>query len=623
MDRRFLNHYNIELQHLRSTAAEFANQFPKVAGRLALDRDGKEACADPFVERLLEGVAYLSARVQTKLDAEFPRFTQTLLETVYPHYLAPVPSMAVVRFEVANQPGQIPDGFSLARGTKLRSILGRDERTACEYRTAHELELWPIEIIEAQYHTRDVGTLDLPKELGARAAIRIRLKSAEALASLSLDRLTFFLRGADEVPVRLYEQIFARGRGVAVRPVGSAQRQPYTTLPAASVRRVGFREDEAMLPADPRGFSGYGLLREYFAFPQRFLFVEVSGLNPALRRCEGDTVDLVFPLGEPEIRLENRVDASCFELFCVPVVNLFPKRTDRVALSNRFSEFHIVADKTRPLDFEIYRLESVTGYGSENSEGQEFKPFYLAQDSSVNAPAFFTTHRVPRVLTEKEQRHGGGSSYGGSEVYISLVDPTAAPYRTELQELGIAALCTNRHLPLQMTRDLGTTDFTLEENAPILGIRCLSGPTAPRPSNAEGNLAWRTISHLALNYLSLVDLDGERGAVPLRDILSLYCSEGEMHMRREIEGLVSARAKAIVRRVEREGPIAFARGLEVAVKFNETAFEGSGVFILGAVLEQFFARYVSMNSFTETVIETEQRGEIMRWPPQLGRKPLI
>lgn len=623
MDRRFLNQYNIELQHLRLTAAEFANQFPKVAGRLALDREGKEVCPDPFVERLLEGFAYLSARVQTKLDAEFPRFTQTLLETVYPHCLAPVPSMAVVRFEVANQPGQMSDGFTVTRGTKLLSVLGRDERTACEYRTAHELQLWPMDIVEAQYHTRDVGALDLPKELGARAAIRLRLKSTEALASFSLDRLTFFLRGADEVPVRLYEQIFARSLGAALRPVGSAQRQPYITLPTTNIRRVGFREEESMLPADSRGFSGYRLLREYFAFPQRFLFVEVSGLNPALRRCEGDTVDLVLPLREPEVRLEGRVDASCFALFCVPAINLFPRRTDRVALSNRFSEFHIVADKTRPLDFEIYRLESVKGYGAENTDGQEFKPFYQAQDATSNAPAYYTTNRTPRVLTQKEQMHGRISSYGGSEVYISLVDPSSAPYRTSLQELGIAALCTNRHLPLQMARGLGSSDFNLEENVPATAVRCVSGPTAPRPSNAEGNVAWRTISHLALNYLSLVDLDGERGAVPLRDILNLYCSEGETHMRREIQGLLSARAKAVVRRVEREGPIAFARGLEITVRFDETAFEGSGVFLLGAVLEQFFARYVSMNSFTETVIETEQRGEIMRWPPQLGRKPLI
>ena len=282
MDRRFLNQYNIELQHLRSTAAEFASQFPKVAGRLALDREGKEVCPDPFVERLMEGFAYLTARVQTKLEAEFPRFTQTLLETVYPHCLAPVPSMAVVRFEVSNQPGQMAEGHTVARGASSRSAVGQDERTACEYRTAHELQLWPIEIVEAQYHTRDVGTLDLPKELGARAAIRLRLKAADPLATLSLDRLSFFLRGPDEVPVRLYEQIFARGNGAALRPVGSTQRQTYTTLPPASVRRVGFREDEALLPGDARSFSGYRLLREYFAFPQRFLFFEVSGTQSRL-----------------------------------------------------------------------------------------------------------------------------------------------------------------------------------------------------------------------------------------------------------------------------------------------------------------------------------------------------
>ena len=156
MDRRLLNHYNIELAHLRQTAAEFAQEFPKIAGRLALDREAKEICPDPFVERLLEGFAFLTARVQVKLDAEFPRLTQSLLETVYPQYLCPMPSMAIVRFEPDHQ-AVPPESYLIPRGTVLRSNLRPGDRTACEYRTAHDVQLWPLRLNEARYYTRDVS----------------------------------------------------------------------------------------------------------------------------------------------------------------------------------------------------------------------------------------------------------------------------------------------------------------------------------------------------------------------------------------------------------------------------------------------------------------------------------
>lgn len=623
MDARFLNAYNIELQHLRQRAAEFAAEYPKIAGRLSLDKEGMEICPDPFVERLLEGCAYMSARVQMKLEAEFPRFTQNLLETVYPHYLSPVPAMAIVKFDVNPQAGAMNDGFPIARGTKLRSILGKDDRTACEFRTAHEVTLWPIRIIEAQYYTRDVVGLELPRHLSARAAIRLRLQSAEPFHILNLDRLSIFLRGADDVPSALYEQIFARGIGIAVRPAQTGKRHEYSVLPQSNIRPVGFTPEESLLPTGPRGFGGYALLREYFAFPQRFLFFELTGLNSVLRQCQSTSVDVVIPIREQDLRLENRVDAGAFELFAAPVVNLFSKRTDRVEVSDRFSEFHVVADKTKPLDFEIYEIESVTAFEAGGTEGQEFQPFYRAQDTDVKSRAYYTTNRVPRLLTDKEKRTRQTSAYAGTEVYISLVDANCAPYGSNVQQLGIRALCTNRHLPLQMIHDTSGSDFTLEENAPVTGVRCISGPVPPRLPVTHGAAAWKTLSHFSLNYLSLADLDERTGAVPLRDMLSLYCPENAAHMRREIEGLLNVTSKPIVRRVDRPGPLAFARGLEVRLRFNESYFEGSGVFLLSAVLEQFLARYVSLNSFTETVVETEQRGEIMRWPAQPGRKNLL
>jgi len=624
MDDRFLDHYNKELRHLREMSGEFAREFPKIAGRLALDKDARDICPDPYVERLLEGFAWLAARVHLKLDAEFPRFTQSLLETVYPHYLCPVPSMAVVRFDPEEKDTALVPGVVVKRGTLLRSSIGKGERTACTFQTAHDVRLLPLKIAEVRYFTRDVGELNLPRDLHAKAALRIRLQCTlpVPLKDIALDPLTFFLRGADETPSQLYEQIFARKCGLVVQSATERGRT-LATLPASNIRRVGFGDREALLPPSPRSFEGYRLLREYFAFPQRFLFFETAGFAEAVKQCSDNQIDLVIALKEQDTRLEGRIDATFVDLFCSPAINLFPKQLDRISLSDRFSEFHIVPDRNRPLDFEVFELESVTGFGATAGEEREFRPFYLAKDTDLGTGAFYTTNRVPRVLTAKEKQFGLKSAYSGSELYLSLVDASAAPYRSDLRQLGLRALCTNRHLAIQMAKGIGRTDFTMEVNAPVTSIRVLAGPTLPRPSQAEGRFSWRLVSHLALNYLSILDSKGQEGAGALRDILRLYTDPNDTQTSKQIEGLHSVQSKPVIRRVRTPGPITFARGLEITVNFDELAYEGTGVFILGAVLEQFFARYVSLNSFTETVIKTQQRGQIMVWPAQVGRRQIL
>jgi type VI secretion system protein ImpG len=624
MDERLLEHYNTELRHLRETAGEFAREFPKIAGRLSLGADAKEICPDPYVERLLEGFAWLAARIHLKLDAEFPRFTQSLLETVYPHYLSPIPSMAVVRLDPEESDGALAPGVAIPRGTLLRSNLGKTDRTACTFQTAQNVRLLPLRVAEARYFTRDISELNLPPEQHGRAALRIRLQATAAVPfeAIKADPITFFVRGADEFPTMIFEQIFARKNALVVQ-AGNERGKTLGVFSAANIRRVGLADDEALLPPSPRSFEGYRLLREYFAFPQRFLFFEVSGFANAVALNKGDLLDLVIVLDDVDTRLEGRVEASCFELFCTPAINLFSKTLDRINLSDRFSEFHVVADKNRPLDFEIFEIQDVTGFGAVAGEEQPYRPFYLAKDTDLSSGAFYTTNRVPRVLTAKEKQFGRRSSYAGTEVFLSLVDANAAPYRSELRQLGIKALCTNRHLPIQMAVGVGKSDFTMDVSAPVASIRCLSGPTLPKPSMAEGRFSWRLISHLSLNYLSLLNAKGEEGAAALRDILKLYTDASDRQTARQIEGLLSVSSKPIVRRVQAPGPITFARGLEITAKFDEAAFEGTGVFLLGAVLEQFFAKYVSLNSFTETIIRTQQRGEIMQWPAQMGRRQII
>jgi type VI secretion system protein ImpG len=638
MDKRLLDLYNLELRHLRETTAEFARDFPKIAGRLSLDREAKEICPDPYVERLLEGFAFLAARVHLKLDAEFPRFTQGLLETVYPDYLCPIPSMAIVKFEPDEQEGALAAGVVLKRGTLLRNLLGKGERTACTFSTAHDVRLLPLVLTEARYFIRDTAELNLPRELGARAAFRLRLRKTlpDPFGEIGVDPLMLHIRGADELPGQVYEQIFAHKSALVIQSPADRKTcgQP---LPPTCIRRVGFAPDQALLPPAPRGFEGYRLLREYFAFPQRFLFLELSGFQDALSQASGEEVDLVIALNEPDSRLEGQVDKTCFELFCTPAINLMEKTLDRVLISEGFSEFHVVPDRNRPLDFEIYQLTSVSGYGETPDQEQQFLPFYQARDTDLETSAFYTMHRVPRLFSDRERLTGRRASYAGTDAFISIVDADMAPFRPDLKQLGIRALCTNRHLPIQMAKGVGPTDFTIDVSAPVNAIRILQGPTFPRPSLVlagqdpgrpqlpSGRFAWRLISHLALNYLSLRDREpgSATGAEGLREMLKLYADPNDRQTLKQIDGIRSVGYRPIVRRVETPGPITFARGLEITVQFDETAFEGQGVFVLGAVLEQFFAKYVSLNSFTETVIATQQRKEIMRWPAQIGKRQIL
>lgn len=627
MDPRLLEYYNRELRFMREMGGELAAELPKIAARLGLETF---ECADPYVERLLEGFAFLAARVQLKIDAEFPAFTQHLLEMVYPHYLAPTPSMTVVELQPDLQEGALAEGFDVPRDTVLRSTPGKGAVTPCEYRTAHPVRLWPMELTAAEYfsHTGPITRPDLPILKRSKAGIRLRLRTTANLTFAQLapgrpERIApvLFLQGADQLPFELYARILGDTVGMLVQPV--ARPVPWIeTLPATAVRPLGFEEEEALLPYAPASFQGYRNLHEYFAFPQRFLFLALEGLGPVLRRIAAPEVDLILLLAQPAPTLERVLDASNFALHCAPAVNLFPKRFDRIHLNDAGPEYHVLPDRTRPMDFEVYRVDSVLGYGVGNTETREFKPFYTPahRGQGLGHPAYYSVHRLPRRLSARQQLQGPRSSYVGSEVFVNLVDSSRAPWASDLRQLGVAGLCTNRDLPLHLTVGGGKTDFTLESGAPVRAVRVRAGPTPPRPSHAHGDTAWRLISHLSLNYLSIADTDGGTGAAALRELLALYGDLSDPDVRKQVEGIRQVGSRPIVRRIPGVRPVTYGRGLEILLDCDETAFEGTSAFLLAAVLAQFFARYCTVNSFTETVLKTD-RGEIMRWPATLGRRP--
>jgi type VI secretion system protein ImpG len=372
-----------------------------------------------------------------------------------------------------------------------------------------------------------------------------------------------------------------------------------------------------------RSFQGYRLLQEYFSFPARFRFFDLTGLTPAIRRAATDEIEVVLLLGRGDATLESVVDGSNFALFCTPAINLFAKRADRINVTDGAYEYHVVPDRTRPLDFEVYEVTNVVGHGVGTDTEQVFQPFYAAYstDAVRQQPAYFTTRREPRLVTAEQRRRGSRSTYIGSEVFLALVDPAQAPYSGDLRQLSIETLCTNRDLALQMSRG-GASDLSLDVAAPVKHTRVISGPSRPYSPLADGAVSWRAISHLSLNYLSLVQTSAHEGAAALRDLLELYAPSPDHSARRQIEGIRAVRVDRIVRRLQAPGPLAFGRGLEINVQVDELAFEGASAFMLGSVLDRYFARHVSINSFTETVMRTESR-DINRWGQQWGARPTL
>ncbi|MGF1446251.1 MAG: type VI secretion system baseplate subunit TssF [Pikeienuella sp.] len=626
MDPRLLKHYEDELAFIREMGAEFAEAYPKIAARLGME--GLEVF-DPYVERLLEGFAFLAARVQLELSLQYPTFTQHLLEIVYPHYTAPTPSMMIARLVPDAAGGGLDSGFSLPAGTRLRNPQRESDLTPCLFKTAHAVTLWPLEISEAEYidGRGELVAAGLGGEPEARAAIRLRLRhvGGDAISSLPLDTLSLHVTGTDPASWRLYELLGNDSLAVCARSTNrrSDWVEPLTRGPLPP---LGFDAAEAMLPYPGQSFDGYRLLQEYFALPQRFFFFRLAGLQPGVARCRESEIDLYVLLSSSSPEMRSVVDAGNFELFATPAVNLFEKRCDRVRVREVDIDHHLVPDRISPLDYEVHHLTSVLGIAGAEKEDVEFRPFYSADDLTAAGDghtAYYAVKRQMRQRSERQRLKGARTSYLGSEVFLTLVDQANAPYSDSIEQLAVSAMCTNRDLPLVLSIGGGETDFYLPDGGPVSEIRAIVAPTRPRPSLAQGEPAWRIISHLSLNYLSIVDSGSAEGGQALREMLAIYAPQGDRAIAKQIDGVVGVSSRPIVRRLQDPVLSTAVRGIEVTVQFDENQFEGAGVYLLGAVLERFFAKYVSLNSFTETVIRSEDRGDIARWTARSGTRLLI
>jgi type VI secretion system protein ImpG len=312
----------------------------------------------------------------------------------------------------------------------------------------------------------------------------------------------------------------------------------------------------------------------------------------------------VFLLDRSCADLESTIDKEYFKLHCTPAINLSQRRADRITVSGERSEYHVVVDRAKPMDFEVYSINAVEGFNADNAVETRFMPFYAnVTEGGHNLPgAYYSARREPRLISDTARRYGPRTSYIGSEVFISLVDQAEAPFRGSLRQLGVSAWVTNRDLPLLMPLG-GNTDFTLTTSAPVAAVRVLRGPSRPTAAIAERETTWRLISHLSLNYLALTDTDKTAGAVALRELLELYGALAEPIMRKQIEGLHSVSVAA-------------------EIMLDEASFAGSSPFLFGSVLDRFLSRHVSINSFVETTLTSASRGKVHTWPVRYGNRPI-
>ncbi len=615
MRDQLLQYYERELGFIRRTASEFAEKYPEVAGRLLLE---PTKCDDPHVERLIEAFAMLSARIQIRLNDDFTEVTDALLSVLYPHYLSPIPSMTIVQLDVDPEAGLAGKGMKVDRHALLYSRPVNNVR--CRFRTAFPITLWPIEVESVEIVTATQLGCRVPA--GIRSALRIRLKAlgGASFADLEIDRLRFFIDAESGVAHQLYETFLRNPRGLAVQ---KAPGTPAEILLPESIQPVGFARDEGLLEYPEESFVGYRLLQEYFAFPQKFMFIEFRGIDTVSIDTDSEHLDVSVLLQESAAEIDLRVDREHLKLGCSPAVNLFEHEADPIRLTHTSLEYPVVPDARAPDAYEVYSILDASSHVMGSSDVERYEPMYRLRHGTAAAAVkgFWHSSRRPSI------RRGDS----GTEVFLSLIDENFDALAPPAEVLHLRTLCTNRDLPSRLSFGDPAGDFDLEGKPGISRIRCLLSPTPPMRAPIGEGSRWRIVSHLSLNYLSLsgeATSDGGRGEGraldALREILKLYDFVDSPVTRQRIAGLVGLRSRKIVRRVGTGDASGFARGTQVELEFDADQYTGTGVFLFGSVLEAFLGLYSSVNSFTQVVARTRQReGVLKQWKPRAGEMQLL
>lgn len=600
-DADLLALYFSELAYLRTAGAEFAVKYPRVAGRLEFSDSGS---SDPQIQRLIEAFAFLTARLQRQYNAQFPEIPAALLDMLFPQLTTPLPSMAIAQFRPDPEQSRSLAGFTLPAATPLFATA--PDGATCWFRTSYAVTLWPMEVADVAIESPAIyGFLDSRVDVGSCLRVRLSCLGNRSFAEFAPSSLRFFIGGMRLTRFALYELFCNQLRGIAVLPGGGDGATPNPViLPGSRLQPAGFAADEEVLPCAPTAHQGLRLLQEYFAFPDKFLFFDIAGWpGESLAGCR--SADLLFLLAErpPSHAL---VDVGTVRLGCTPIINLFARTSEPIRLDHTHLEYRLVPDSRWESCTEIHSIARVSRSSAAEDDSRTIRPFFSfahADGAAADAPLWLA-RRQPI----------SNPALSGTEMLLSFVDPGLNPADPAGDVVFAHTLCTNRNLAAQMS--IGAL-LQLEVDAPLHSVVCVTQPTPPVDPPLAGATLWRLVSHLSVNMLSLQG--GADSLAALREILRLYCGSERSLVTRQIAGLVSLATRPVVRRLGDEAWRGFVRGVEVALEFDEERFVGGSAFLLGAVLDRFFALYAGVNAFTELVISSKQRhGEWKRWPPRAG-----
>ncbi|PHV13178.1 type VI secretion system baseplate subunit TssF [Chitinimonas sp. BJB300] len=606
-----LPYYERELAVLKRHAREFAEQYPKIAGRLLMSG---EAVEDPHVERLIQSFALLASRVHKKLDDEYPQLTNALFQTLYPQYLRPYPSCSIAR--LAGATAQLTTPVKIARGTAMQSRPVKG--IACKFHTAFDVTLLPVSIEEVVYATdwTPPGGTQIPNTATAMLTVGINGLADQLPLNQALQQpLRIFLDAEPSVVALLREALFQRCITVAV-DTGFG---PWKLIQKPLVQSVGFAADEALVEDDARSHSAYRLLTEYFIFPEKFNFIDLD-LAPVVTTMPGGLRKLklhfLLATARDDRRFDRLLDSlstANFQLFCTPVVNLFKQHAEPIRLSHKQVQYTVLPDARRPQAFEVYAVERVAQV-RENADGavvHAFYPFYSLKHGTPTADGRYWQVIRDEHLIERSP---------GFEYQITVVDPDFNPAAEDVETLSIDLTCTNRDLPAQLPIAQAGGDLFAEGVAAVKSIQLLRKPTVPARFKHTGDGAWRLVSQLTLNHWSVSDDAGDG----LRELLTLYDLARSSQNRRAIDGVVRVSSSACSARMAGNPFPTFIRGMEIRIAVRPDYFVGSGIWLFAELLSHVFGLAVNLNSFTRIVLEDAETGEVLReCLPRNGLRPIV
>ncbi len=618
-----LSYYQKELDYLLDMGAQFQSKYSGVSAHLQVDRLRDD---DPHVARLLEGFAFLTARIRAKLEDEFPEITDAFLEILYPHLLRPFPSASVAQF--ARRPFVQPtQGVEVIEaGTLLRAR--HPDYRHCRFRTIYPVPLWPLDIISVEFLTDRISPSDRRRDDSALLRLTIRADGPVGIARLGLDRLRFYLASEDRVAFALHELVGSAVARVELRasPEEHAGMGRVVLGPQA-VKPVGFAPDEGMIPYPRRVPRAYRFLQEYANFPYKFLFFDLALPEVAALPIAATSFEILLFFNQLP-RYELAVEARHIRLGCTPIVNLFKAAASPIRLSRTKSVYPVTPDQ--PGTTEIYQVDRVTGAVAELEQPVEYRTFYDHRpDDQDRTYPFWHAQR----------RQAGGPDGWRAGVDLAFGGEDFDPFIPSSEEIvSVSLTCTNGDAPFGMPTDQRGGDF--EPDGPVTcgPVRCILPPTkSVRPPTGRG-AQWRLISNLSLNYLSLAPItrssdpsgsgpglgDEHRPAAArdaLVELLNIYSPPGDRSVSDRIAGIVDLKSRQIF------GPAPGGRsavgGVEMTIQFDESKFLGHSSFLLETVLDRFFGLYVSINSFSQLVVVDDLGREVRRWRPRSGEKTLL